>query len=256
MAIDPETDFKRELEVFGNDVEETIQCFYAEQTIHNVAREDENIHRALNRNAPFWNLACRALQANTIIVLGRIFDRDSRAHTLNRLLQLATQNPSIFSKEALEKRKLPHAGKHTAEFMRTAYIPKKRDFQRLQRYADEQRAIYNGHYLDLRNKFFAHKERVDLTAAFANANVRRLGRLLVFLDQLHGALWQLFMNGRKPALRPARHSGQRILKSPLPKNLHRSRDPQEWITGETEKFLRHVSNSYAEESGRPVHYGK
>jgi AbiU2 len=98
MAIDPETEFKRELEVFGNEVEEAIQCFYAEQTIHNVAREHENVHRALNRNAPFWNLVCRTLQANAIIVLGRIFDRDSRAHTVNRLLQLATQNPNIFSK--------------------------------------------------------------------------------------------------------------------------------------------------------------
>ena len=120
MAIDPETEFERELEVFGNEVEEAIQSFYAGQTIHNVARKDENVHRALNRNAPFWNLACRALQANAIIVLGRIFDRDTRAHTLGRLLQLAAQNPHIFSKGALEKRKLPHAGEHTPEFMRTA----------------------------------------------------------------------------------------------------------------------------------------
>jgi hypothetical protein len=256
MASDPEAEFRRELEVFRNEVEEAIQCFYAEQSIHNVAREDESVYHALNRNAPFWNLACRALQANAIIVLGRIFDRASRAHTLNRLLQLATQNPSIFSKGALEKRKLPHAGKHTAEFMRTAYIPKKRDFQRLQRYADKERAIYNAHYVDLRNKFFAHRERVDLTASFANANIRRLGRLLVFLDQLQDALWQLFMNGRKPALRPARHSGQRILKSPLPKGLHRSQDTQEWITREIERFLRHVSDSYGEESGQPMHYGR
>jgi AbiU2 len=245
MSIDPEAEFKQEMEVFGNEVEEAIQSFYAEQTIHNVAREYQNVHRALNHNAAFWNLASRALQANAIIVLGRIFDRDSRAHTLYRLLQLATQNPSIFSKGALEKRKLPHAGKHTEEFMRTAYVPKKRDFRRLQKYADKQRAIYNGHYLDLRNKFFAHRERVDLTAAFANANTRRLGRLLVFLDQLHDALWQLFMNGRKPVLRPARHSGQQILKSPLPRGLLRSQDAQEWITRETKKFLKHVSDSYA-----------
>jgi hypothetical protein len=256
MAIDPEAEFKLELEVFGNEVEEAIQSFYAEQTIHNVAREDQNVHRALNRNAAFWNLTSRALQANAIIVLGRIFDRDPRAHTINRLLQLATENPGIFSKAALEKRKLPHAGKHTPEFMRTAYVPKKRDFQKLQRYADKQRAIYNAHYVDLRNKFFAHRERVDLTAAFARANIRRLGRLLVFLDQLQDALWELFVNGRKPALRPARHSGQRILKSPLPKGLHRSQDTQEWITREIERFLRHVSDSYGEESGRPMHYGR
>ncbi len=188
MANDPEAEFRRELEVFGNEIEEAIQCFFAEQTIHNVAREDENVYHALNRNASFWNLACRALQANAFIVLGRILDRGSRAHTLNRLPQLATQSPGIFSKGALEKRKLPHAGKHTAEFMRTAYIPKKRHFQRLQKHAERERAIYNRHYLALRNKFFAHRERVDLTVAFANTNVRRLGRLLVFLDQVQDTL--------------------------------------------------------------------
>src|SRR6266849_10076820 len=151
MGMDPETEFKEELQVFGNEVEEAMQCFYAEQAIHNVARGNTNVHHALNRNAPFWNLASRALQANTIIVLGRIFDRDSRAHTINRLLHLAAQNPAVFSKEALEKRKLPHAGKHTAEFMSTVYVPKRRNFERLQKYADKQRAIYAANYLDLRN---------------------------------------------------------------------------------------------------------
>jgi hypothetical protein len=245
MPIDPEALFERELEVFGNEVEEAIQSFYADQTIHNIAREDRNVHRALNQNPAFWNLASRALQANAIVVLGRIFDRDPRAHTINRVLQLATQNPGMFSKTALEKRKLPHAGKHIAGFMRTVYIPKGGDFQRLQKHADSQRAIYNAYYRDLRNKFLAHRERVDLTATFANANVRRLGRLLVFLDQLHDALWELFMNGRKPILRPQRHSSGQILKSPLPKALHRSQATQEWITRETSKFLKHVSDTYA-----------
>jgi len=244
MGIDPETEFKEELQVFGTEVDEAMQCFYAEQAIHNVARGNTNVHHALNRNAAFWNLASRALQANAIIVLGRIFDRDPRAHTINRLLQLATQNPGIFSKTALEKRKLPQAGKHTAEFMRTAYIPKEPDFQRLRKYADKQRTIYNRHFLDLRNKFVAHRERVDLTAVFANADIRRLGRLLVFLDQLQDALWQLFVNGRKPVLRPARYSGKRILKSPLPKGLHRNQAAQEWITRETEKFLKYVGDCY------------
>ncbi len=175
MGIDPETEFKEELQVFGNEVEEAMQCFYAEQTIHNVARENTSVHRALIRNAAFWNLASRALQANALIVLGRIFDRDSRTHGIKRLLNLATKHPEIFSKAALERRKLPHAGKHTAEFMRTAYVPKKRDFKRIQKYADKQRAIYDGYYLDLRNKFFAHRECVDMTVAFANASIPRLG---------------------------------------------------------------------------------
>jgi hypothetical protein len=245
MAIDPETEFRLELEVFGNEVEEAIQCFYAEQTIHNVARENASVYHALDRNAAFWKLASRALQANAIIVLGRIFDRDSRTHGIKRLLNLAAKHLEIFSKAALEKRKLAHAGKHTAEFMRTVYVPKKRDFERLQYYAEKQRTIYNGYYLDLRNKFFAHRERVDMTVAFANASIPRLERLLVFLDQLQDALWHLFENGRKPVLCPARYSGKRILKSPLPKGLHRNQAAQEWITRETAKFINHVSGSYA-----------
>jgi hypothetical protein len=167
MAIDPEAEFKQELEVFSNEVEEAIQSFYAEQTIYNVAREDQNVHRALNRNAAFWNLTSRALQANAIIVLGRIFDSDPRAHTINRVLQLAAQNPAIFSKTALEKRKLPHAGKHTAEFMRTAYIPKKGDFQRLQKYADKAAL----------ERMIEKAESVDVTASAIVAAVQALAKI-------------------------------------------------------------------------------
>jgi hypothetical protein len=251
MGIDPETEFKEELQVFGNEVEEAMQCFYAEQTIHNVARENTNVHHALNRNAAFWNLASRALQANALIVLGRIFDKDSRTHGIKRLLDLATEHPEVFSSAALEKRKLPHAGRHTAEFMRTVYVPKKRDFKRLQNYVNKQRDIYNGQYRALRDKFFAHKERVDMTTAFANVSIPRLERLLVFLDQLQDTLWHLFENGRKPVLRPARYSAKRILKLPLPKGLHRNQAAQEWITQETAKLLNHISDSY--DNGRKQH---
>ncbi len=163
-------------------------------------------------------------------MLGRIFDKHSQAHGVDRLLHLAAKHRDIFSKTALERRKRPHAGKWTDEFMRSAYVPTRRDFVRLQTYTDRQRAIYNGQYRVLRDKFIAHKERVDMTTAFANASIPHLERLLVFLDQLQDALWHLFENGRKPVLRPARYSGKRILKSPLPKGLHRNQAAQEWIT--------------------------
>jgi hypothetical protein len=65
-------------------------------------------------------------------------------------------------------------------------------------------------------------------------------------------VWHLFENGRKPVLRPARYSGKRILKLPLPKGLHRNQAAQEWITRETEKVLNHVSDSYDNE--RKQHY--
>src|SRR5258708_34913932 len=177
VAADPETEFKSELEVFCNEVEEAIQSFYAEQTIHNLARRNSNVYHALNRNAAFWKITSRALQANAVIVLGRIFDKNSQAHGIHRLLDLAAKHPDIFSKAALERRKRPHAGEWIDDLMRGAYVPTKRDFSRFQGYADKQRAIYNGQYKVLRDKFFAHKERSDTTGAFASADIRPLERL-------------------------------------------------------------------------------
>jgi hypothetical protein len=179
-----------------------------------------------------------------VIVLGRVFDKNSQAHGIDRLLHLAANHRHIFSKAALEKRKRLHAGEWTDDYMRTLHVPTRRDFVRLQGYADKQRAIYNGQYKTLRDKFFAHKERADMTTAFANASIPRLERLVVFLARLQDALWHLFENGRKPVHRPARYSGKRILKSPLPKGLHRNQAAQEWITRETEKFLKYVGACY------------
>ncbi len=245
MTLDPETEFKSELQVFDNEVEEAIQSFYAEQAIHNVARKSRSVHEALNRNAAFWNLTSRALQANALIVLGRIFDKDSRTHSIRRLLNLATNHPQIFSKAALEKRKRPQAGERTDEFMRTVYVPTKEDFARLQKYADKQRAIYNAEYKALRDKFFAHKQRMDMTGAFAAVSIPRLERLLTFLDRLHDGLWHLFWNGVKPVLRPARYSARSILK--LPERSRRKGPAQEWITAETEKFVKYVSACYEQD---------
>ena len=180
MGLDAESEFRSELEIFDNEVEEAIQCFYAEQAIHNVGRKNRSVYEALNRNAAFWNLTSRAFQANALIVLGRIFDKDSRTHSIQRLLNLAVNHPEVFSRPALEKRKRPQAGKWTDEFMRTVYLPTKHDFGRLKQYADKQRAIYEEEYKHLRDKVFAHKERMDMTVAFAGASIPRLERLLTF----------------------------------------------------------------------------
>jgi len=244
--FNPEKEFERELGVFENEVNEAVQSFYAEQTIHNVARRDRKLFDAINRHAPFWNLTVRALQSNALIVLGRIFDRDSRTHSISRLLQLASDHKEIFSKAALERRKRPVAGKSTDELIRVGYVPATSDFARLQRYADKQRAIYDAQYKVIRDKFFAHKERKDITAAFASASIPTLERLLVFLRQLHEAFWQLFHNGLKPILRPARRSARQIVM--LSPRLYRGRDEQEWITRETKLLLVHVLDPRAEGS--------
>jgi hypothetical protein len=58
----------------------------------------------LNRNAGLWNVALGSIQANSLIALGRIFDRGKDTYNVGRLLRLATDNPKIFSKAALRRR--------------------------------------------------------------------------------------------------------------------------------------------------------
>lgn len=243
VLIDPETTFKHELDVFGEEVNEAIQCFYAEQTIHNEARKNREVYLALNRHAAFWNIASRALQANAIIVLGRIFeDRDNRVYCVKRLLELAKESPEIFSREALKKRRGIQEREWERDWMRGVYVPTARDFARLERYTMKKRAAYRSQYKVLRDKFFAHRERREMSGAFASAPIQRLERVLVYLSQLHDSLWHVFNNGVKPRLKPVRRSAKRILK--LPKHLQDNRSEQEWITRETQKLLTCLAASH------------
>jgi hypothetical protein len=78
------------------------------------------------------------------------------------------------------------------------------------------RKIYEEKYRDLRHLIFAHKGTSDpaaITALFAKTNIRELQRLLVSLSALYDALWQSFVNGRRPVLRPRRYSVRRLLLS-------------------------------------------
>ena len=57
---------------------------------------------------------------------------------------------------------------------------------------------------------------IEADKLFAKTNIREMQQLLVFLSRLHGALWQLYFNGRKPNLRPARFSVEQMLEQPSP----------------------------------------
>jgi HEPN superfamily AbiU2-like protein len=87
----------------------------------------------------------------------------------------------------------------------------------------------------MRDKFLAHKEISDpaqVEALFSKTSVDELRRLVTSLQSLHESLWQLFYNGRKPVLRPMRHSIKRMRDLPTPKGGTDSVQEQE-----AEQFL-------------------
>jgi hypothetical protein len=198
---DPEAEFQNELRVFDNDVDEVIQCFYIWRTVHAAARKSRRVYDLLNRNARFWVVALGSIQANSLIALGRIFDRGKDTHNVGRLLRLAAENPAIFSKASLRQRKerdLANASHLVDDFMKDVKEPTTSDFKRLEQFVEARRKVYEKCYKQLRDKRYAHKQRIDMSGIFAQTNTRELARLVADLSKLHRVLWDWYHNGLKP----------------------------------------------------------
>ena len=238
----PNLDFANDLELFRTEAESAIQFFYAWDATHAVAASDPRVFRLLNQAPLFWNTSLGALQTSTLVALGRLFDPDPKNHSVTKLLAAAHSNLAMFSKDALAERKRkqsPNADQWLPDYLNSVYEPSNDDFRRLKRHVAERRRTYEDKYRPLRHKVFAHRgvaSKSEVSDLFAKTNIRELQQLLIFLRRLHEALWQMYFNGRKPILRPARFSVQRMLDQPSP-NLKRA-TLQERLVHETRSFLQ------------------
>lgn len=240
----PDEQFERELELFRTEAEAGAQFFYADLAMHSVAADHKRVLEFLNESPLFWRTCSGALQTATFIARGRVFDTDS-PHNVSRLLRIAQDNPQIFSKAALGRRRQGDKAKKPEwldEFLRNAYEARPDDFRRLRAHIKKRRRIWESNYQDLRHKVFAHKalsDRGEIAALFAKTNIRELQRLFAFLESVYEALWHLFFNGRKPVLRPLRYSVKRMRALPSPKAIQKT--VQEEVTHEAEQFLKRAA---------------
>ncbi|MHB8471717.1 MAG: AbiU2 domain-containing protein [Gammaproteobacteria bacterium] len=241
----PSVEFESQLELFRTEAQGALQFFYAWDATHAAASKDKAIFKLLNEAPLFWNTALGAMQAAALVALGRVFDPDQKNHSVTRLLALAHGNLDIFSKDALaaRKRKLsPNADEWLPAYLKDAYVPTHEDFRRLKQHVSKRRKIYEEKYRPLRHKVFAHRGVTTSTQVgelFAKTNLRELQQLFVFFGRLYEALWQLYFNGNKPTLRPARYSVQRMLEQPSPNVKHGKL--QERLVHETNSFLKRHS---------------
>lgn len=239
----PSAEFEAQLELFRTECESAIQFFYAWDATHAVAGKNKSVVKLLNKAPLFWNTALGALQTSTFVALGRVFDPDQENHSVTRLLLLAHANLDIFSKEALAERKRKvsaNADEWLPEYLKDVYVPSGDDFRRIKRHVAQRRKIYEKNYRPIRHKVFAHRAVVtnaEVGELFAKTNLQELRQLLVFLGRLHEALWQLYFNGHKPTLRPARFSVNRMLEQPSPSV--RSSNLQERLVHEASEFFKH-----------------
>jgi hypothetical protein len=172
-------------------------------SVHAAARESRKVYDLLNRNAGFWVVALGSIQANSLIALGRIFDRGKDTHNVGRLLRLVAKNPVIFSKAALRQRKekdLASASHLVDDFMKDVKEPTTSDFKRLEEFVEVRRKVYEKCHKQIRYKRYAHKQRMDLSGIFARTNTRELARLVTDLSKLHNVLWHWHRNGVRPRI--------------------------------------------------------
>lgn len=233
--------FVRELEIFRTEAEAGAQFLYAYLGFNGVIGKSRKALDAVNQTPLFWKTSMGALQTAFFIVLGRIFDQQSK-HNVDQLLKIAQDHLTIFSKPALARRKRrdsPNADEWLDDYLKNSYEPSEKDFRLLRRRVRDYRRIYETNYRDIRRKVYAHKEVTDsaeVQRLFSRTNIRELQQVFVFVNNLYEALWELFNNGRKPILRSRRYSIRSIMRNRKPE--WQSQSVQERMVGEIQDFFQ------------------
>lgn len=193
-------------EVLRNEVTNTIQSFYTWKHVNNYAANNEAALREMNRNPTFWNISAHALQTTFIITIGRVFDKDQRSHSIQKLLAKMAVHPEYFSRAALELRKRAAASRGgdvswLPNFLRDVQEPTTADLERLRDALNPTIAKYEEVYQPIRHKMFAHNDvAVDTDALLGKSLIADVEQILYALHDMLEAVWQLYMNGTEPRL--------------------------------------------------------
>jgi len=187
----PEQQFVREIEVFRTEAQAGAQFLYAYISFNSIISGKRKTYNEVNKTPLFWNTTIGSLQTSFFIVLGRIFDQNSK-HNIDKLIKTAQDNKEIFSKDALAKRKKEqshNADEWLDDYLKSVYEPTAKDFRELRKKVRKFRKIYESNYRDIRHKIYAHKEVSDteeMKKLFSKTNIRELQKVFVFINSLYG----------------------------------------------------------------------
>ena len=140
-------------------------------------------------------------------MLGRIFDIDNDAFSVDDLLSCCIEEIGVFSHENLRARKMANQNgdepEWLPEYIESAYEPTKDDFNRLRGEVATRRRIFEAVYRPIRHKLIAHKDKEYLDKAdllWAETNMQELEEIIWFLNDLKETLTDTFCDGKKPVL--------------------------------------------------------
>lgn len=205
------TRFEATLEHLRQDAWSGIQLLYLDLAFNDALRRDEKALRVVNETALLWNSTRHGWQCGYMIALGRAYDHTTQ-HNVTALLKIFADNLGIFSKPALSERKRAmssNADEWLPGYLKDVHVPTAEDVNRLQSRARTYQELYNTKYRPLRSKVFAHRvlgNRDDVVRLYSVTRIAELQKLFVYLLKLHDALRELYINGRRPILRPMKYS--------------------------------------------------
>jgi len=190
---------------FQSEVNAACWSFYTWKNIKNIAVEDKNIYRALNRNALSWKIILYSLQSTFFIAIGRLFDTDGKSFSVHTFLRSCIENIDQFSKDSLRERKIKGSEKDKLpwldEYIEKSYQPNKEDFLRLKDEVSKRQKRYESIYKPIRHKIFAHKDLKNVKnikcveILFRKAKIGEIQDILYFLYQIKMIIRELLENG-------------------------------------------------------------
>lgn len=197
-------DYKKHYERFRQNVHFVARTWHGYVHLNNRAAAEETVLNALNRAPRYWLDQRYIAIQTTIIFLGKIFDYDARAYSIDKLNKILRNWLGYFNRSELRKRKIDLAGEFEGidAYINNAHELGKQDLEAISTEVKKARKIWE-RIAPLRKKFYAHDEmlsddeRKDLFLKVKNADIDDLIQILL---NISNALWEAEWNGRKPDL--------------------------------------------------------
>jgi hypothetical protein len=202
-AAIPQLDYKKEFLIFQSNVNRMARAYYYDLAIYDAAKGNQQTVCVLNSNGWFWDDFRKYTVMSVFILLGCVFDKDERSHSITRLLE-AAKSSTYFTKEELRLRKIA-CSENSSEwidgYMKNVQDLSSDDFDQISNFIK----MIEGDWEKMktvRHKFFAHQD------VFTDENIKKqtleaadneliksiIDRLLV----VENILLEAGSNGRKP----------------------------------------------------------
>jgi AbiU2 len=196
------SEYKKYYAEFSQNVAFAVRTWHHNLYLNSRASDDDALHKALNRAPRYWlDQRYSALQT-TIIFLGKIFDKDGRAHSVDKTIKAAREQRGHFGRKKLRERKIEIGGEFNGidEYIENASELTIEDIEVISAEITKAKALWE-RIRPLRDKVFAHNEilsEAESKTLFEAVKYADMSEILQILLNVSNAFWQAEFNGRKP----------------------------------------------------------